>query len=363
MEEENSLRKIIHVDMDAFFASVEQKDFPEIKGKPVAVGRGSDRGVVSAASYEARKFGVRSAMSSVIAKKLCPQLIFMPPRFDRYKEISQYIRKIFYEYTDLVEPLSLDEAYLDVTVNKKNHPSATLLAREIRSRIYETTGLTASAGISVNKFLAKVASDINKPNGQKTIPPEEVTGFLEALPIEKFYGIGKVTTQKMYRLGIFSGKDLKEKSLEYLQEHFKTSGKYYYQIVRGIHLSPVKPSRKRKSVGAEHTFSQNLTSEVYMLERLEQIAGELEQRLNRSKTAGKTITLKIKYSDFTTQTRSKTLPYFVRDRSVLIDTVRELLFQEKIKESVRLLGITVSNLNTEQKKKQTVMDVQLKFDF
>ncbi len=349
--------------MDAFFASVEQMDHPELRGKPVAVGGGSIRGVVAAASYEARKYGVRSAMSGVLAKKLCPRLIFVKQRFNRYKEISQQIKNIFYEYTDLVEPLSLDEAYLDVTQNKKHQPSAGLLAREIREQIFKETGLTASAGISVNKFLAKVASDINKPNGQKTIPPEEVLSFLEELPVEKFYGIGKVTASKMYNLGIFTGKDLKNKSLEFLTEHFHRSGEHYYQIVRGIQKSEVKPDRIRKSVGAEHTFSSNLTSEVYMMERLEKIAGELENRLIRSETAGKTVTLKIKYSDFTTQTRSKTLPYFVKDRSILIDTVKQLLYQEKLKESVRLLGISVTNLNTVVKKDKTVLNVQLKFEF
>ena len=349
--------------MDAYFASVEQLDNPELRGKPVAVGGGGNRGVVAAASYEARKFGVRSAMSGVLAKKNCKDLIFIKPRFDRYKEISNQIHKIFYEYTDLVEPLSLDEAYLDVTKNKKDHPSATLLAKEIRQRIYDEVGLRASAGISVNKFLAKVASDINKPNGQKTIPPEEVIPFLEQLPVEKFFGIGKVTAAKMYSLGIFTGKDLKDKSLNYLIENFKKSGTHYYEIVRGIQKSVVSPYRLRKSVGAEHTFATNLTSEVYMMERLEKIAHELENRLNKSKVAGKTITLKIKYSDFTTQTRSKTLAYFIKDRSVLLNSVRQLLYQEKLKDSVRLLGISVTNLNNEKSKKQTVMTVQLAFEF
>ncbi len=363
MEKDVIQKKIIHIDMDAFFASVEQLDHSELRGKPVAVGGGGIRGVVAAASYEARKFGVRSAMSGVLAKKKCPDLIFVRHRFYRYKEISKQIQKIFYEYTDLVEPLSLDEAYLDVTVNKKNHPSASLLAREIRERIFQETGLRASAGISVNKFLAKVASDINKPNGQKTIPPEEVIIFLEQLPIEKFYGVGKVTASKMYNLGIFTGKELKEKSLDFLIKHFNKSGAHYYQIVRGIQKSEVKPDRIRKSVGAEHTFSTNLTSEVYMMERLKKITEELENRLLRSKTAGKTVTLKIKYSNFSTQTRSKTLPYFVKDRSILLDTVKQLLYQEELKESVRLLGISVTNLNTEVKKKQTVMNVQLEFEF
>ena len=356
-------KKIIHIDMDAFYASVEQMDNPELRGKPIAVGGGSERGVVAAASYEARKFGVRSAMSGFLARKNCPQLIFVKPRFIRYKEISKQIRKIFYEYTDLVEPLSLDEAYLDVTVNKMNNPSATLIAKEIRKRILDEVGLHASAGISSSKFVAKIASDINKPNGQKTIAPEDVIKFLEDLPIEKFFGIGKVTAAKMYQFGIFKGKDLKERSLEFLTENFKNSGSHYYQIVRGIHNSKVKPNRIQKSVAAEHTFTKNLTSEIYMLERLEVIAQEIENRLNNSKIAGKTVTLKIKYSDFTQQTRSKTLQFFVKDKAILLATVKDLLFQEKIKNSVRLLGISVTNLNNRTQKKEKVLDVQLKFEF
>lgn len=364
MQEQPTYRKIIHVDMDAFYASVEQLDNPELRGKPVAVGGGGDRGVVSAASYEARKFGVRSATSGIVARKLCPQLIFVKPRFERYQEISKKIRAIFYEYTNLVEPLSLDEAYLDVTENKKGNPSASLIAQEIRDKIFSELGLRASAGISVNKFVAKVASDINKPNGQKTIPPEEVIEFLEELPIEKFYGVGKVTTKKMYNLGIFKGKDLKEKSIEFLTKHFKSSGNHYYKIVRGIHNSNVKPNRIRKSVAAEHTFLKNLTSEIFMLEKLEKISEELEQRLMTSKVSGKTITLKIKYSDFKTQTRSKTLPFFVKEKAMLLDTVKELLFQEKVLNSVRLLGISVTNLNIHTiKKPEKPIAVQLKFEF
>lgn len=346
--------------MDAFYASVEQMDNPDLRGKPVAVGGNEIRGVVSAASYEARKFGVRSALSGALAKKYCPDLIFVKPRFDRYKEISQKIRKIFHDYTDLVEPLSLDEAYLDVTQNKKGNPSASLIAQEIRLRILNEVGLTASAGISVNKFIAKVASDVNKPNGQKTVSPDEVIPFLEELPIRKFYGVGKVTAEKMYQLGIFTGLDLKSKPIEFLEKHFGKSGTYYFYVVRGIHNSEVKPNRITKSVAAEHTFDENLTSEIFMQERLETIAAELDRRLKKHKIAGKTVTLKIKYSDFTQQTRSKTLPYFISDKSLLFDTVKELLFQERMKDSVRLLGISLSNLNTEIKK--TIV-VQLKFDF
>ncbi|MGS2763378.1 DNA polymerase IV [Sinomicrobium sp. M5D2P9] len=360
MEDNPTYRKIIHVDMDAFYASVEQMDNSELRGKPVAVGGGSKRGVVAAASYEARKFGVRSAMSGALARKMCPELIFVKTRFDRYREISRKIRNIFYEYTDLVEPLSLDEAYLDVTENKKGTPSATLIATEIRKRIYEEIGLTASAGISINKFIAKIASDYNKPNGQKTVNPEEVIPFLEALDIKKFYGVGKVTAEKMYRLGIFTGKDLKLKPAEFLEEQFGKSGMHYYHIVRGIHNSPVKPDRIPKSVGAERTFFENLSSEIFMLERLEHIAEELEQRLLRNRISGKTITLKIKYSDFTLQTRSKTLAYFIADKSLILEMAKELLYQEKLQNSVRLLGISLSNLNT-QKEEQVA--VQLKFDF
>ncbi len=353
--------------MDAFYASVEQMDNPELKGIPLAVGGGGKRGVISAASYEARVFGVRSAMPGFKARKLCPELVFTKPRFDRYREISSQIRKIFFDYTDLVEPLSLDEAYLDVTSNKKGNPSATLLAKEIRQRIFDEVGLTASAGISINKFIAKVASDYHKPNGQKTVNPEEVLEFLENLDVKKFYGVGKVTRAKMYQMGIYTGKDLKSKSEAFLTEHFGKSGKHYYQIVRGIHVSEVKPNRERKSLAAERTFSENIASEVYMLERLESIAKELQKRLKNSKVAGRTVTLKIKYSDFTLQTRSKTLPYYVNDASILLETSRELLYQQKMKNSVRLLGISLSNLNTKgvEKKedKKEVELIQLRFDF
>ncbi len=352
--------------MDAFYASVEQLDNPELRGKAVAVGGSSQRGVVSAASYEARKFGVRSAMSSVIAKRNCPELIFVKPRFERYKEISQQIREVFFEYTDLVEPLSLDEAYLDVTENKKGLPSATLIAKQIRDRIREKTGLNASAGISINKFIAKVASDINKPNGQKTVPPEEVLEFLENLDIRKFYGVGKVTAEKMYRLGIFTGNDLKNKTEEFLSEHFGKSGSHFYNVVRGIHRSEVKPHRIRKSLGAERTFNENISSEIFMLERLENIAEEIERRLNKSKVAGKTVTLKIKYSDFTLQTRSKTINYYIASKELILEIAKELLYQEKMKDSVRLLGISLSNLNTEKgelKETEKEITVQLKFKF
>ncbi|MGB5229491.1 MAG: DNA polymerase IV [Eudoraea sp.] len=366
MYNELSIRKIIHVDMDAFYASVEQLDNPELKGKPVAVGGSEKRGVVSAASYEARKYGVKSAMSGYLARQNCPHIIFVKPRFHRYKEVSQQIREIFLDYTDMVEPLSLDEAYLDVTHNKKGNPSATLIAQEIRQRIFNELGLTASAGISINKFVAKIASDYKKPDGQKTVNPEEVLQFLEDLEIRKFYGVGKVTADKMYKLGVFTGKDLKGKSLQFLEEHFGKSGTHYYHVVRGIHNSEVKPNRIPKSVGAERTFSENLSSEIFLLERLDQIAQELESRLKKSEIAGKTITLKIKYSDFSLHTRSKTLPYFMADKNLILETAKELLYQGKLENSVRLLGISLANLNThisEAHKTKDVVTVQLKFDF
>jgi DNA polymerase-4 len=360
MELQAPFRKIIHVDMDAFYASVAELDHPELRGKAIAVGGSELRGVVSAASYEARKYGVKSAMSSFLAKQKCPHLIFVKSDFDRYKELSARIREIFYEYTDLVEPLSLDEAYLDVTENKKGNPSANAIAREIRKRIYEETGLRASAGISINKFIAKVASDINKPNGQKTIHPEEVLQFLEELPVNKFYGVGKVTAAKMYNLGIFVGNDLKKKTAEELVKSFGKSGAHYYNIVRGIHNSEVKPNRIRKSIAAERTFSENISSEIFMIERLDKIADELERRMKKSDTKGKTVTLKIKYSDFTQQTRSKTKPDFMQTKKEFFPVVKELLYQNKLPNSVRLLGLSFGNLNTEKKEP---FWVQLQFEF
>ena len=360
MELQPPFRKIIHVDMDAFYASVAELDNPELRGKAIAVGGSEERGVVSAASYEARKFGVKSAMSSFLAKQKCPHLIFVKTDFDRYKELSTKIRAIFYEYTDLVEPLSLDEAYLDVTQNKKGNPSANEIAREIRARIYEKTGLRASAGISINKFIAKVASDINKPNGQKTIHPEEVLPFLEELPVNKFYGVGKVTASKMYNLRIFKGSDLKKKPLEELVKSFGKSGTHYYNIVRGIHNSAVKPNRIRKSIAAERTFSENLSSEIFMIERLDKIADELEKRMKKTDTKGKTITLKIKYSDFTQQTRSKTKGNFMQTKKEFFPVVKELLYQDKLVNSVRLLGLSFGNLNTEE---IVPFWVQLQFEF
>ena len=334
-------RKIIHIDMDAFFASVEQLDHPEWRGKALAVGGGGNRGVVAAASYEARKFGVRSAMNGRRAKELCPHLIFTKPRFDRYKEISETIRTIFLEYTPLVEPLSLDEAYLDVS----EYPSATLIAEEIRTKIESQTHLTASAGISINKFLAKIASDWNKPNGQKTLPPNEVISFLESLDVKKFHGIGKKTKLKMYHLGIYTGKDLKRQSDSFLTKHFGKAGSYYYHVVRGIHNSVVKPHRIPKSVGIERTFSSNLTSELFLEEKLKELAENLDKRLKKNKVAGKTLTLKIKYSDFIQQTRSKTGNLYLSNKDLILEEAKNLLYQEKLLNSVRLIGISLSNLN------------------
>lgn len=360
MENDFPAKKIIHVDMDAFYASVEQLDDPKLRGKPIAVGGGGERGVVAAASYEARKFNVKSALSGKIAKERCPHLIFIKPRFERYKEISTIIRSIFYEYTDLVEPLSLDEAFLDVTENKINNPSASIIAEEIRDKIFERTGLRASAGISINKFLAKVASDINKPNGQKTIKPKEVISFLEELPIAKFFGVGKVTAQKMYKLGIFKGGDLKRKTKEELMHHFGKSGEHYYNIVRGVQKSQVTPNRLRKSIAAERTFMDDLLDPSEIVEKLEKIAEELERRMLKNKTKGKTVTLKIKYNDFTVQTRSKTIANFIDLKVEFFDIIKTLLRQENLQKPIRLLGISFSNLDNQ---KDIEKWIQLKFDF
>lgn len=345
--------------MDAFYASVEQLDNPSLRGKPIAVG-GQHRGVVMAASYEARKFGVRSAMPSKTAKEKCPHLIFVKPRFYRYKEISQKIRNIFYEYTDLVEPLSLDEAYLDVTENKMGIESANDIAREIRKQIFEKTGLTASAGISVNKFLAKVASDINKPNGQKTIHPTKVNEFLENLPIEKFYGIGKVTANKMYELHIFKGSDLKAKSLEFLENIFGKSGKHYYNVVRGIHNSEVQPDRIQKSVAVEETFWDDINEDEEIDEKLKSLSQDLENRLGKREIKGKTLTLKIKYKDFSLYTRSKTKEHYFENSEEFYKTAKKLWELRPFDKAIRLLGLSLSNLNTEEKKQ---ISVQLKIPF
>ena len=358
-------RKIIHIDMDAFYASVEQLDNPSIRNKPVAVGSSDSRGVVAAASYEARHFGVKSAMSSKLAKKLCPNLIFAKPRFERYKELSKIISEVFFSYTDLVETLSLDEAYLDVTENKRGIISASKTARLIREDVLKKTGLTSSAGISVNKLVAKIASDYNKPNGQKTIPPEEIKAFMEDLDIRKFHGIGRVTAQKMYEIGIFKGIDLKKKGEDFLTKKFGKSGSYYFNAARGIDSSPVSPKRKAKSLGSEQTFSKNISSEIFLIEKINIISDKLSQRLKRLGVSGKTITLKIKYSDFITQTRSTTKQLYICEKSLISKTCEELLFNEKLRDSVRLIGITVSNFKQLKEKKNinNSIKAQLKIDF
>ena len=341
---EPEIRKIIHVDMDAFYASVEQRDDPSLRGKPVAVG-GRQRGVVMAASYEARKYGVRSAMPSVTAKRLCPELVFVKPRFEVYKEVSRQIREIFLDYTPLVEPLSLDEAYLDVTTNLKNIPLASDIAREIRARILETTGLTASAGISYNKFLAKLASDYRKPNNQTVIPPEKGPGFVEGLEVGRFHGVGPKTAEKMKRLGIRTGADLKEQSLEFLEQYFGKSGTYYYAIARGRDERRVVPNRPRKSVGSETTFMEDLGRPQEIEEGVDSVLDDVWSYCERTGMAGRTVTVKIKYADFQIVTRSRTLPVPVASRDELARTsvalVRTIFPLEK---RVRLLGVSLSNM-------------------
>lgn len=347
--------------MDAFYASVEQRENPELKGKPIAVGGSRERGVVAAASYEARKYGVHSAMPSITAARKCPNLIFVKPQFELYKKISDQIRTIFLEYTDLVEPLSLDEAYLDVTENKKNILSGTLIAQEIRERIFEQTQLHASAGVSINKFVAKVASDINKPNGMKVIRPEEVPAFLESLPIHKFHGIGKVTAQKMRNMGIHNGKDLKAKSEIDLLRTFGKMGRFYYKIVRGNDDRPVNPNRVRKSVGVERTFERDLVNQSDMLERLEYIAEKLIERMERGGNFGRTLTLKIKFADFQLITRSKTLSHDIRTLEEIQLLMKELLSDHLPENNkVRLLGLYLSNL---EKEKKLLMGQQLILPF
>ena len=334
--------------MDAFFASVEQLDNPELRGKPVAVGGSGERSVVAAASYEARRFGVRSAMPSVIARRLCPDLIFVKHNFTRYTEVSASIREIFSEYTDLIEPLSIDEAFLDVTNDKKNIGSATVIARKIRSEIKARTGLTASAGVSVNKFLAKIASDINKPDGLFLIRPEDAENFIEYLAVEKFYGIGKVTAQKMHKLGIHTGADLKKWDLVSLVRNFGKAGVFFYDIVRGIDERPVEPDQERKSVGTELTYEKDLITRFEIIAELYRLEKELMERLEHSETTGRTITLKVKFSDFKQITRSKTLQNYIRDFDTLhkeVSGIRKLLKLEGSR--IRLLGLSISNLETE----------------
>ncbi|UXS43064.1 DNA polymerase IV (plasmid) [Agrobacterium tumefaciens] len=337
-------RKILHIDMDAFYASVEQRDNPELRGKPVAVGGSAARGVVAAASYEARAFGVRSALPSITAKRRCPDLIFVPPRFDVYRAVSSQIREVFAEHTDLIEPLSLDEAYLDVTENKQGIPIATEIATIIRARIKEATGLNASAGISYNKFLAKMASDLNKPNGQAVITPRMGPAFVEALAVKKFHGVGPATAAKMEKLGILTGADLKAKSLAFLQENFGKSGGWYYRIARGIDERPVQPDRPRKSVGVEDTFVTDIFELEAARRELSPLIDKVWRYCQDRSIRGRTVTLKVKFSDFQQITRSRTAHSVVgrEDFEQITTTLLDQIFP--VEKGIRLLGVTLSNL-------------------
>jgi DNA polymerase-4 len=339
------LRKIIHVDMDAFYASVEQRDDPALRGKPVAVG-GQVRGVVAAASYEARKYGVRSAMPSVTAKRRCPDLIFVKPRFDAYRAVSHQIRAIFADYTPLVEPLSLDEAYLDVTEDLKGIGIATRIAEEIRARIRAETGLTASAGVSYNKFLAKLASDQNKPDGLCVITPAKGEAFVAALPVKRFHGIGPKTAEKMAGLGIVTGADLKAQSLAFLTHNFGSAGRYYHDLARGICHRQVRPDRPYKSIGAEDTFVEDLIEEADLTAELDRISRTVWRRIDEKAISGRTVTLKVKYRDFQIITRARSLDRFVSDREEFLEIgcalLRTLMPAAK---GIRLLGLTLSNLS------------------
>ncbi|EKF57003.1 DNA polymerase IV [Agrobacterium albertimagni AOL15] len=339
------LRKIIHVDMDAFYASVEQRDNPELRGKPLAVGGAAERGVVAAASYEARLFGVHSAMPSVTAARKCPGLIFVKPRFDAYREVSEKIRAIFSEYTPIIEPLSLDEAYLDVTENLKDMPIATEIALQIRARIKAVTGLNASAGISYNKFLAKMASDLNKPNGQAVITPRHGPTFVEELAVKKFHGVGPATAEKMRRLGIETGADLKAKSLTFLSQHFGKAGPFFYGIARGIDERPVRPDRERKSIGAEDTFAADISALQAASDELRPLAQKVWSSCRAKGLSGKTLTLKVKYADFTQVTRSRTTSVPFAGVEDMLELAHVLLVGlHPFKRPVRLLGLTLSSL-------------------
>jgi DNA polymerase IV len=342
-----SNRKIIHIDMDAFYASVEQRDNPDLRGKPVAVGGSAERGVVAAASYEARKFGVRSAMASVTAKRQCPDLIFVRPRFEVYKAISRQIRDIFAEHTPIIEPLSLDEAYLDVTENLQGIPLARDVALRIREKIKAETGLNASAGISYNKFLAKLASDHRKPNGQYVISPEMGAAFVESLPVGKFHGIGPATSAKMNALGIFTGMDIRNQTLEFLSANFGKSGAYYYWISRGVDDRPVRANRIRKSIGAENTFSVDLTTFDAMAAELRPLIDKVWRHCESTGNRGRTVTLKVKFFDFEIITRSRSVPTVVSSRDHLESLAIALLQAEMpFPKSVRLLGVSLSSLQT-----------------
>ena len=341
-------RKIIHVDMDAFYASVEQRDDPSLRGRPVAVG-GGHRGVVAAASYEARKFGVRSAMPSVTAKRRCPDLVFVKPRFDVYKAVSQQIREIFADYTDLIEPLSLDEAYLDVSEDRKGLGSARAIAEEIRARIKAETGLTASAGVSYCKFIAKLASDQNKPDGLCVIPPDKGPAFVSTLPVGRFHGVGPKTAAKMERLGIQTGADLVSWSLAELEAHFGSSGRWYYRIARGIDEREVKSDRPYKSVSAERTFDTDYSGEADLIREVRRVAGLAWQRIERAEVVGRTVTLKVKYADFALITRSKSFTRPVANEAAFTRAGEELLAKLlPVPKGVRLIGMGLHALTTDE---------------
>ena len=345
--------------MDAFFTSVEQRDNPALRGKPIAVGGSGRRGVIAAASYEARKYGVRSAMPGAKAVQLCPHLIFVPHRFDAYREVSNQIREVFAEYTDMIEPLSLDEAFLDVTENKMQLKSAINIANQIRRKIEERTQLTASAGVSINKFLAKIASDINKPDGITVILPEEIEPFLEKLDIDKFFGVGKATSSKMKGMGIFTGADLKKYSLIELAQRFGKFGRYIYYAVRGEDNRPVKANRIRKSISKETTFNNNLVTYDAVKDAISQLSNQLHTSADKRNILGRTINLKFRYGDFETLTRSKTINHFTNESGLVTQLCLQLIEEVNIAEKgIRLLGVGLSNLNTEMK-----ADYQLSFDF
>ncbi len=344
--DEPPLRKIIHVDMDAFFASCEQRDFPELRGKPVAVGGASERGVVAAASYEARQFGVKSAMPGSRARRLCPDLIFVPHRFEVYRAVSAQIRAIFLDYTPLVQPLSLDEAYLDVTDNSRHEPSATRIAEEIRARIRADTGLTASAGVSYNKFLAKIASDINKPDGICVITPKQGPDFVAGLPVRKFYGVGPATAAKMERLGIITGEDLRGKDRTFLDRSFGKSGGYYYWASRGVDHRPVNPHQVRKSIGSETTFGNDLTTGAACMDALTPLIENVARHCAKRDISGRTVTLKLRYADFKTVTRSRSVTRPLSDAGEIGEVVGTLLDGLiPLPLGVRLLGVTLSALS------------------
>jgi len=346
MMDKQSHRKIIHIDMDAFYASVEQRDNPELRGKAIAVGGSPEGrgGVVATASYEARKFGVRSAMPSKKALELCPHIIFIRPRFSAYKEVSQKIREIFRRYTDLIEPLSLDEAYLDVTEDKQYIGSAIAIAKLIKQAIIDELELTASAGVSINKFVAKIASDMNKPDGLTFIGPSSIESFMEKLPVEKFFGVGKVTADKMKRMGLFTGADLKNLPEDDMVKHFGKAGRFYYQIARGVDNREVQPNRETKSIGAEDTFAYDLTEISEMNVELNKLSQTVANRVQSYQLKGRTITLKIKYSDFRQITRNYSITGPVNDFITIADTAKKLLLAtEPEGKRIRLLGVTLSN--------------------